>query len=295
MNFCTKCGKQLQDNEVCSCSTQNVMSYQPEQQNQNTYYSDNSQPVFNTNNMEQPVNGSSKNAFFLLIPVVILVALVVALMSTLMGGGYKKPLKQICNVVNKQEKDVNKLAKALLPDFASDAFIDLLSLSEDSDEVSDSIDEVETGLEELYESLEDALGDDVKVTYEIKDKQKMDKDDLEDIEDSLHDLYESYLEDIVDEIDDMDSDDWEDMADELDISKSDAKKLGKVVKDFSKELEKAKVSSGYELEVKIKIEGDDTSLSETFEFNVIKINGEWMIDYFTLAEEYSSYLYNYMY
>ena len=74
-----------------------------------------------------------------------------------------------------------------------------------------------------------------------------------------------------------------------------AKKAGKVVKNFAKDLEKAKVSSGYTLKVKIKIAGDDNDISETFEFNVIKVNGDWMIDYFTLFEENSSMLYDLMY
>lgn len=304
MKFCTKCGKQLEDNEICSCTTQNVMNDQFNQQNEKdtfyqpdptTYHSADNQPVFNANSLNQPVKGSSIKAVIVLVAAVAAVLLLGVLLIASLGGGYKKPLDKICKTINKQEKDIDKLVSVFLPDFAGDAYADLMKIMRDNDEVADAYDEVEDSVEELYESLEDSYGDDVKISYEIKKKEKMDKDDLEDIEETIHDFYDGYLEKVVDEIDDMDSDDWEDLADELDISESKAKKAGKVVKNFSKELEKAKVSAGYTLKVKIKIEGDDDDTNETLEFNVIKVNGDWMIDYFTLFEENSDMLYSFMY
>ncbi|MBQ3513704.1 MAG: hypothetical protein IJA32_07895 [Lachnospiraceae bacterium] len=305
MKFCTKCGKQLEDNEVCSCTTQNVVN-DPFQQtteqetfyqsSQTTFEGNNSQPVFNTNAVNEPVQGSSKKTIIgLVAAAAVVVVLGILLVVSLAGGGYKKPVDKICKTINKQEKDIDKLVGAFLPDFADDAYSDFMKIMKDSDEVADAYEEAEDSMEELYESLEDSFGDDVKVTYEIKKKEKMDKDDLEDIEETIHDFYDSYLDEIVDKIDDMDSDDWEDMADDLDISESKAKKVGKVIKSFAKELEKAKVSSGYTLKVKIKIEGDEDDASETFKFNVIKVNGDWMIDYFTLFEENSNLLYDLMY
>ena len=38
--------------------------------------------------------------------------------------------------------------------------------------------------------LEDEYGDDIKVSYKIKDKEKIDKDDLEDLEDDIKDTYD---------------------------------------------------------------------------------------------------------
>ena len=308
MKFCTKCGKQLEENEVCSCSTQevtqNVMNYQPEQQvNQDTFYQSNqsaynatdNQPVFNADAFNQPVKGSSIKAVIVLVAAVAAVLLLGVLLIASLGGGYKKPLDKICKTINKQEKDIDKLVSVFLPDFAGDAYADLMKIMRDNDEVADAYDEMEDSIDEIYASLEDEFGDDVKISYEIKKKEKMDKDDLEDIEETIHDIYDGYLESVVDEIDDMDSSDWEDKADELDVTEGKAKKAGKVVKNFAKDLEKAKVSSGYTLKVKIKIAGDDNDISETFEFNVIKVNGDWMIDYFTLFEENSSMLYDLMY
>lgn len=310
MKFCTKCGKQLEENEICSCTTQNVMNETFQQQGfqqqdsfggfyqseQNTYRSENNGPVFNTNVVNQPVNGSSKKAIIVLVAAVAAVILLGALLIlTISGGGYKKPLDKICKTINKQEKDIDRLVSVFLPDFAADAYTDFMKIMKDTDEVADVYEEAEDGIDELYELLEDSFGDDVKISYEIKKKEKMDKDDLEDIEESIKDIYDNYLEDVVEEIDDMDSDDWEEMADDLDISESNAKKLGKVIKNLGKELEKAKVSSGYSLKVKIKIKGEDDDVSETFKFNVIKVNGDWMIDYFTLIEENPSLLYDIMY
>lgn len=317
MKFCTKCGRQLEDNEVCSCSSQNEAGNQTVQGNnagqesnfnqdsyvsQDTYVSSGNttpeyinQPEFQTDALNQPVKGSSKKAVLgLVAAVVVVIALGALMVLSLSGGGYKKPLDKICKAINKQETDINKLATMLLPDFAGDAYKDVMAVLKDNDDVEDAFKDVEDSVEDLYDMLEDELGKDVKVSYEIKKKEKMDKDDLEDIEDTIHDMYDDFFEDLVDEIDDMDSDDWEDMADELDISVSKAKKLGKTIKGFGKELEKAKVTSGYTLKVKVKLKGDDDSVSETFEFNMIKVNGDWMIDYFTLFEENPYILYDLM-
>ena len=317
MKFCTKCGRQLEDNEVCSCSSQNetvnqtVLGNNAGQDsnlnqgsyvNQDTYVSSgnttpeyNNQPTFQNVASNQPVKGSSKKAVIGLVAALVVVIALGALLILSFGvGGYKKPLDQICKAVNKQETDINKLAAMLLPDFAGDAYKDVMAVLKDNDDIEDAFDDAEDSVKDLYDLMEDELGKDVKVSYEIKEKEKMDKDDLEDIEETIRDMYDSYFEDLIDEIDDMDSDDWEDMADDLDISVSKAKKLGKTIKGFGKELEKAKVTSGYTLKVKVKLKGDDDSTSETFEFNMIKVNGDWMIDYFTLFEENPDILYDLM-
>ena len=38
--------------------------------------------------------------------------------------------------------------------------------------------------------LEEEYGDDIKISYKIKDKDKIDKDDLEELEDSIKDKYD---------------------------------------------------------------------------------------------------------
>ena len=101
MKFCTKCGKQLEDNEVCSCTTQNVVN-DPFQQtteqetfyqsSQTTFEGNNSQPVFNTNAGNEPVQGSSKKTIIgLVAAAAVVVVLGILLVVSLAGGGYKKP------------------------------------------------------------------------------------------------------------------------------------------------------------------------------------------------------------
>ena len=62
----------------------------------------------------------------------------------------------------------------------------------DSDNLEDMnkkeiIEELDDVLKDDLDSLEDYCGDDVKISYKILDKEKIDKDDLKDIEEELED------------------------------------------------------------------------------------------------------------
>ena len=227
-----------------------------------------------------------------IIGVVALIVIIIVAVSVIGGKGYEGPIEDICETLTDSETDMTKIADALLPDFVYDAFEDAYKIIKKSDDFDDVNDEFKELLENAYDGLEDDYGKNVKITYDIKSAEKIDKDDLKDMEDAFKDLYESVLEDLIEDIEDLDSDDWEDLADELEISKSDAKKLGDIAIDLMKEFKKPSVSAGYEVELRLKVEGkDESSKSDRITVHVYKINGDWMLspdDYYTFLRNIDS-------
>lgn len=207
--------------------------------------------------------------------VVVALLLVVILVKACVGGGsYDKPFKSMQKLMNKQSKDVDKYVDALTPKFVSKAYKDALKVlkkSDYKDDIEDMYDDVEDKLKDTFDNLEDEFGKNVKFTYKITDKDKLDKDDLKDIQEAYQDLG-SMLSAAKASIKESD-----------DLSDKEAEKLKKIVGNLSDDLEKVKVTKGYEIDVKIKIKGkDDDDETELEDIKVIKVNGEWMIDYMSI-------------
>lgn len=242
-------------------------------------------------NMAQPAGFGMEpekkgNKTFVLMFVCIGVIALIAAISLIAfgGGGYKEPLDSVVDYVNDRNTDLGDLVDAALPEFAADPLKDVVSIAMKTGEVDD----VKDSMEELYDELESYFGKNVKITYEVKEKEKLDKDDLEFTQETYQDIYKDYLKDMLEEIEDMSPEDYEDMAEDLDISVKDAKKMANGVMDAAEGLKNAKVTAGYELEVEITIAGKDEKESEEFDVRVIKMNGDWTIDYMSLISEFGS-------
>ena len=104
---------------------------------------------------------------------VVAVIIVIGLLSSLFGGGYKKPIKKMV-----------KYAKTAETDYFFDAFPK--NLVDELDK--DAMDELEEELEEAEDVLKDI--DDLKISYKIEDKEKMDEDDREDLEEMIEKVME---------------------------------------------------------------------------------------------------------
>lgn len=264
MGFCPNCGKQLADGETCNCTaTQSKVS---------------------------------KKLLTGIIAAVAVVVAVVVLILVLGAGGYKKPVDALTKAVNSHVTSVDKLASAALPGFAESAYKKAVKVLKSSDDVKDAIKEAEESLEEVYDDMDDEYGKGWKVVFDYGKGEKVDKDDFEDIADTYSALYDSFFEDAIDEIKDFDKYDYEDMADSLDIKVADAKSLCKTATDFMSKFEECKVTGAYELTGRLIIQdkkGKTVEKSDKITVRVIKLNGDWMIDYLGLADE-MGYSINYL-
>ena len=87
------------------------------------------------------------------------------------------------------------------------------------------------------------------------------------------------------EIDDEDF--WEEISDALDDeydTELNTAKAAKMGANLLKKLDKFEITDGYEVKVKVSIEGKDDKESETITANVVKADGKWFIDPLSLSD-----------
>ncbi len=109
----------------------------------------------------------------------VVVVILLVLLKALFGGSYKDPIDNMCKAM---ETGKGKYIYACLPDFYIDEEYEDMKKKE-------IIEELDEQAEDIYDSLEDEVGKKVKVSYKIKDKEKIDKDDLEDMQEMFEAAY----------------------------------------------------------------------------------------------------------
>lgn len=138
----------------------------------------------------------------------------------------------------------------------------------------------------LYEGMNDGLSDSIdrrnevygknfKVRYKLVNKEKMNADELNNLRDSLDSLSERCAK-TAENLKDPDKY-MEDFVEDLDLSKKEMEKAVKLYEKLAKKLDKAKVTTGYILELDCKITGRNLDDPEEYTTTlwVYKINGKW--------------------
>lgn len=154
--------------------------------------------------------------------------------------------------------------------FCEKEYKQILKIMKKSDDYDK--DEVKEAYEEFREMLEDEYGKNFKIKAKLDDKDKLDKDEVRDFEKELHDEGKTMLL-FLEMYDDRDG--IEELADEMGISKSQAKKYVKAMKDIATKMKKANVTAGYELEYDVTIDGEDYEGLDS-DITVYKIDGRWV-------------------
>lgn len=240
-------------------------------------------PLFSAPPVEQP---KKKNTgLFLIIGGVaacLVIAVIVVLVLVLGGGGYKKPINKLVGLVNSQSTDVNAYMNCISPSFVSETYKEALGLIKGGDAKSELTDAINDAADEAWDGIKDEFGKDWKVSVEYKKNKKLSDKDLE----KLQKNYDS-LAKTLDKMKLDDEDTWEDIADWLDDeydTELNTAKAAKMGENLLKKLDNFKITDGYEVKVKVNIEGKDKKESETMEANVIKANGQWFIDPLSFSE-----------
>lgn len=180
--FCTNCGKEiLDDATVCPECNADLTSAQPEVQ-QAAPAAEPTSFTVTLPSKDEAINKIKKHwKVGAIIAGVVVVAIIVGVL--LSGGGYKGAIKDYMNFICD-----GKVSN--VEGFAPEKYWE-----EIEDEYDVSLDDLEDDLQDEYEeSVEDK---DIKYSYEIKDSEQMDKDDLEDLAESIHDKYDFIDEDDV--------------------------------------------------------------------------------------------------
>lgn len=161
--FCMQCGKEIEDDaNICSfCGASQAGSVSAEG--------------------GLDVNKNSNKAVAVLIAAVaVVLVILIVLFNLLFGGGYKQPVDNMMKAI---ETGKGKYLYKTMPEF-------LIEYRYEDEKKSEIYDDLDDSLEFIIDMLESEYGDDIKISYKIKDKEKIDKDDLEDLEDSIKDRYD---------------------------------------------------------------------------------------------------------
>ena len=310
--FCNNCGTLLGDAVVENNSAAGNNSAAPDQSStpfpgpifsgtpNNTQPQGMPQPGFNTNNMggaapqpamnplfsappvEEPKKKKSPMPFILIGVAVCFVVVIAAILVLLLGGGYKKPINKLVSLVNAQSTDVNAYMSCVTPPFVPETYKEALGLIKNGDakdELNDAINEV---FEEAWDGIKEEYGKDWKVSIEFKKNKKLSDKDIDKLQKSYDDLSKT-----LDKMNLDDEDTWEDIADYLDDEYDTELKPEKAVKlgeNLLKKLDNFKITEGYEVKVKVSIEGKSNKDSTTMSANVIKAGGQWFIDPLSFSE-----------
>lgn len=172
MAFCKFCGKEIPEGNVCDeCKASQPV---PEVTSGDTVGTDSPVPEGNAD--------KKKNITVIAVAVVI-VLLLIAIISSIAGGGYKDPIKDMIKGFNKADSE--RLLEAFYPtDYLKD-------MAEDEDlKLKDLYDELDDDLEDALDSLEDDYGKNVKISFDFEDKKKLSDKKISDYED----WYDDYLD-----------------------------------------------------------------------------------------------------
>ncbi len=292
--FCNNCGTPLDDNAVSA----GPMNSNPAPSPFQAAGQDNAQPPqaapadgqapqsgLNSLFSAPPVEEPKKKNFA---PVVLgiacaLIAIIaIVVIALLLGGGYKKPVKKLVSLVNSKSTDVNAYMNCVTPSFVGDTYKEALGLLKGGDAKSELNDTIKDTFDEAWDKLKDDYGKDWKVSVEFKKNKKLKDKEIDDIQDT----YDSLIK-LIEKMDIDDEDFWEEISDELDDefdTELNTAKAAKMGANLLKKLDGFKVTDGYEVKVKVSIEGKDDKESETMTVNIIKAGGKWFIDPLSLSD-----------
>ena len=265
MAFCEYCGRQLAEGEICTCR-QNQAGNEPAEQK------------------------PKKSKTGLVIAIIVLILIVAGGVTAFLNiaNGYRKPLDSIASAINKKNTDIDSLASIVLPDFAAASYKKAVKIMKTSENFADGYDELTQELADWYDSMDDEYGAGWKVKFDCSDKERLDAEQLDRVSAVYAGFYDSYFESICEDIADYDKYDYEDLADTMGLTASKAKDICKVAVNLMKEFKDIKAADGYNLIGRVVVsdsKGETLWKSDKMTVKVIKLNGDWMIDYTSVISE----------
>ncbi len=274
--FCSNCGQAAEENSI-NINNQQYSEQEYQQYNNEQYINQEYNQQYNNltviNRIFQKINSTT------LVLTIVIMLVILFLKSCFFGSDYKTPLDDMVKMINKRQTNIDKVADVVIPEILSDSYDEIIDVLKSNKEykkdfktfyTKDLPDAAEDLYDDFFDEMEDIYGKNPKISYEIKDKEKLDKEEKEAIA-KIYSLFTKLSSGVIDCI--------EALEDCTELTEKDIKKLIKQVEALEKKLDKFKVSSGYLLNVKLTIKGKDKKDSEKMDIVVIKVNGEWMIDY----------------
>lgn len=267
------------DNQAHAQSYSNNQAYDQSYANTQTY----NQSYTEASASVQQDNTKKKLNLSVIGLAVIVILAVLFLKSCFFGSSYKTPLDDMLKIVNKKQTNIDKIADVVVPAMLSDTYEEVIDLLKSNKEYKKDFkklydktlpDTIEDAYDEFYDNMENIYGKNIKLSYKIEDKEKLDKDERNAIA-SAYSSFAQLSSGITDCI--------EALENCTELKEKELKKLVKQIEALEKKLDKFKVSSGYVLDVEFTIKGKEDETSQNMDIVVIKADGDWMIDYLSTA------------
>lgn len=284
--FCQNCGQEIpDDSRFCDYCGQPQQVYDGQGTGEQQGYGPYGEPPVNYDTQgygNQPVYGTepkrNSGKMIGIIACLLAAVVIIVILRACFGGKPTTPLNNIQKIINKQETDITKIVDATTPGFVSDAYKDMLKVLEGNKEYKKTVKEIlkNSGdqIDDLwsysFDDLEDEYGKNVKISYKVKKKEKLTKDEKKSISEGYA-AFADLSSGVTDCIENLDKC--------TELSDKEINKLVKIVENLEKKLEKIKVTDGYLMTVDLIAKGKDDDDSEKVDIVVIKVDGDWTIDY----------------
>ncbi|MGN0377014.1 MAG: hypothetical protein ACI4ED_05210 [Suilimivivens sp.] len=227
---------------------------------------------------------SKKTVTMLIVLQLILAGVIAGSVYAASRAGYRGVLSEICSTVNRRDSRLDAVAGALLPDFAYTEYEYMMERLEDSEYAVDMVDNAEEQIDDLYLRLDDNFGANALISYKVIEQEKMSSSQLRRAERNCTDYYETYLKDFAEKVEESDYDTVKSIAGWFDIDTAQMREVFDSILVLKDNLENPVVSKGYNLKLQISIKGSKDEYTEKVNVSIIRVNGDWMIDYTSVDE-----------
>ncbi len=190
--FCTSCGASLADNATF-CTACGAKLAAPATPVANTApaaatTADGNTPLDalkdkTVNAINSFKNSPQRNTYIGIAAIAVAVIVLIVILVNLLSGGYKGALKDYFGAI--EDKDGKAYAKSVL----SGDMIDYMEDEGDMDK-DDIYDVYEVSAKSAYSKLKEDFGSGIEISFDVTDKEKLDKDECEDLEDMLNLVYD---------------------------------------------------------------------------------------------------------
>ncbi len=218
----------------------------------------------------------SKLTFALL--VVCLAILIIAVKLLFFTKKYDSVLDEAVDAFNKRQVKMSQITEVFMPVIVRETYQDIMEVLEDTEGYGEAVeclpDELAHTIQNFYEQTEEKYGSDVKVTYEIINKERLSKKECNIISESYHELTKlrTGLAALAEGLEECT------MLEENDVGK-----IVKLIKKVGKKLDDYEVETGYLVEVNVDICGGIEDAQEEITVVITKVKGDWGFDYLATA------------
>ena len=206
---------------------------------------------------------------------VAVIAILIILISSL--GAYKKPINTLVSLANKKSTNIPAYVDCVAPSFVSSSYKSLLGTLKGGDAKKELEETIKDAFDDAWDELEDEYGKNWKISVEWKDADRLSNKKLDAIKDRWEDIADTLGKAELD-----DEDTYESIADSLDDkydTELNTKQVAQIMGKLADQFENAKITDGYEVDLKLTIEGKDGHDTTKMDgIYVIKVNGQWIID-----------------